>query len=76
MNRREREVFERYKAEGWRPLRNGAPDFVMLKTDGDKIEAMMGVEVKGPRDKMRYEQSIYRRIFEKAGIPFKVEVVK
>lgn len=77
MNRREEEVKAKYEAEGWRVLRNGAPDFVMLKVDEEgAILAIMGVEVKSPRGRLTYEQGVYRKIFEAAGLPYAVEVVE
>lgn len=75
MNDRERQIAERYREQGWKPLRNGAPDFLMLKViDGD-IKEMMAVEVKRKGARLTYEQGVWRKVCEKAGVPFKVEVV-
>ncbi len=77
MNYRELSVAEKYRSEGWKPLRNGAPDFVMLKTDEcGQIEEMLAVEVKATGDDLTYEQKVWREICRRAGIPFKVEVVE
>ena len=77
MNRREREVKERYESQGWRMLRNGAPDFVALKIDSEGIILdIRGVEVKPPNGKLTYEQGVYRKVFEKAKISYIVEVEK
>jgi len=35
LNERELKVKERLEAEGWRVLRNGAPDFIALKVDAE-----------------------------------------
>jgi hypothetical protein len=77
LNRRELTVKTNYEKSGWRILRNGAPDLIALKVNerGD-ITDMMAVEVKSKTDRLTYEQEVYRKIFEKAGIPFKVEVVE
>ena len=76
MNYREQYVAEKYKNEGWKPLRNGSPDFIMLKVEGNQIKAMLAVEVKGPRGKLTYEQKVWREILKKAGVKHKVEVVE
>jgi len=77
MNPREEVVKARYEAEGWRMLRNGAPDFVALKVGSDgEITDMQAVEVKGPKADLTYEQSVFRKVFEKAGIRYCVEVVE
>ncbi len=76
MNRRELIVKQQLEADGWRVLRNGAPDFIALKTADGKIIEMKGVEVKSPdQSRMTYEQSVYRDMFARAGIPFEVVVV-
>ena len=82
MNRRESEIADRYKAMGWRPMKNGAPDFLMLIADAngditsDELrKRVMAVEVKRKGARLTYEQKVYKMIFERAGIPFKVEVV-
>ena len=76
MNQREIFVAEKYKQEGWTPLRNGAPDFIMLKVNNNNITDMMAIEVKSENGKLSYEQSIWKMICEKAQIPYRVEVVK
>jgi hypothetical protein len=77
MNNRELKVKRKYEADGWRMLRGGAPDFVALKVseDGNILESR-GIEVKRDGSQLTYEQAIYRKIFELAGIPYIVEVEK
>lgn len=76
MNSREQEVKKKYEQQGWRVLRSGSPDFVMLKVvDGD-IQDMKMVEVKSPCGRLTYEQGVYKKIAQKAGIPYIVEVVE
>ena len=76
MNHREQYVAEKYKQEGWKILKNGAPDFIMLKVENNEITDMMAVEVKSTKDSLTYEQGVWKMICEKANIPYKVEVVK
>ena len=76
MNRREQQIAEKYKKEGWKVLRNGAPDFILLKVDGEEIKEMLAVEVKSPEGKLTYEQKVWKEICKRAGIGYKKEVVK
>ena len=76
MNRREKAVYQEYLTQGYGVLRNGAPDFVILKTDGGEIEEIIAaVEVKSPKGRMTHEQLVWQKICERAGIPFIVRVV-
>lgn len=55
-------------------LRGGAPDFVAIRLDieGNIVE-FRGIEVKPDNGKLTYEQAIYKKLFEMAGIPYIVE---
>jgi len=76
VNQREQTIKVKYESEGWRMLRNGAPDFIALKVDeAGNILEIKGVEVKSPKDKLTYEQAVYRKVFQKAGIDYIVEAV-
>lgn len=75
MNENEEKVIEKYKREGWKVLRGGAPDFLMLKVDGEEIVDFEFVEAKTPRDRLSYEQAIYKKVLEKLGAKYRVEVV-
>ena len=76
MNRREQLVYDGYLAGGYGVLRNGAPDFIILKTEGGEIqEIVAAVEVKSPKGRMTHEQLVWRKICERAGIEYRVEVV-
>ena len=75
MNRRELEVKKQLESEGWKVLRNGAPDFIALKVVNGSIIDMKGVEVKRKGSSLTYEQEIYRKVFVKAGVSFEVLVV-
>ena len=78
MNDRELQVKQQYEEKGWKVLRNGAPDFLMFKTleSTNATYDVLMVEVKSTKDRLSYEQSIYREIMEQHGIPFKVEVIQ
>ena len=75
VNKNEKEVLNRYEAEGWKVLRGGAPDFLMLKVNDGEIEDALFVEVKSPSDKLSYEQAIYRKILERLGATYKIELI-
>ena len=74
VNRRESVVAERYKALGYRPMHVGAPDFLMLKVEDGQVKEVLAVEVKSDGARLTYEQSIYREVFRRAGIEYRVEV--
>jgi len=76
MNRREQYIAEKYKQEGWKPLRNGAPDFIMLKVNDNEIKEIIAVEVKSPNGRLTYEQKVWREIMKKAGINYRLEVIE
>ena len=73
VNRREQQVKAKYEAEGWKVLRNGAPDFVCMRLDeAGSIVKMLGLEVKPPNGQLTYEQAVYQKIFQWAGVPYQV----
>lgn len=76
VNKTELEIVKKYESQGWRTLRGGAPDFIFLKTDNEKITDFMFVEVKANGDKLTYEQAIYRKILEMLGTDYKVETIQ
>lgn len=75
-NPREERVAERYRENGWKVLRGGAPDFLMLKVENEEILDVLAIEVKSHRDQLSYEQLVYKKILERAGFHYKVEVEK
>ena len=76
MNLREHSIAEKYKAEGWKVLHKGAPDFLLLKVQDQQISEIMAIEVKSPTDKLSYDQKVWRDVLRKAGVNYKVEVVE
>ena len=75
VNESELEVLKQYEAKGWRVLRGGAPDFLMLKVDDGRIVDFEFVEVKTEGSQLTYEQAIYKEILNKLGAKYKVEIV-
>ena len=77
MNKNEFLVKQELEKDGWKVLRNGAPDFVALKLDNDgNILEVRGIEVKYNNDKLTYEQQVYKKIFEWAKVPFEVKMIQ
>jgi len=76
VNRREKEVLEFYKEDGWKPLRGGWPDFLMLKTEDGDITDVKCVEVKSPSGELTYKQGLCRKVLEDFGLDYEVEVVE
>jgi hypothetical protein len=72
-NRRENIIGDKYKALGYKPLHTGAPDFLMLKVDKGDITEYIAVEVKRKGAKLTYEQMVWRDVFRRAGIEYRVE---
>lgn len=75
MNAREENVADRYTNQGWKVLRGGAPDFLMLKVANGEIGDVRAVEVKSFKDELTYEQAPYRMVLERAGFQYIVELV-
>lgn len=69
-------VASKYEKEGWGVLRGGAPDFLMVKFEDNELKAILAVEVKSPDSTLTYEQEVYRKVMERFGIPYTVEVIE
>jgi hypothetical protein len=77
VNKNELLVLKKYESQGWKVIRGGAPDFLMLKVNGGKIEDFIFVEVKNPNSELTYEQAIYREVLEKRlGAKYSVELIQ
>lgn len=76
VNEREKQVLEQYEKEGWKTIRCGAPDFLFIKTNGEKIIDCCFVEVKSPRTDLSYGQFIWKKVIEDHGGCYKIEVIK
>ena len=76
VNLREKQVVDRYEKQGWKTIRCGAPDFLFLKVDdkGDMVDHRF-VEVKSKSDDLSYAQTIWKKVLEKLGADYKVEII-
>jgi hypothetical protein len=76
VNKNELEVLRKYERNGWKVLRGGAPDFLMLKVKDGKIADHCFVEVKRQGSSLTYEQEIYRKTLKELGAKYIVEVIE
>lgn len=76
VNRREKEIANKYEDQGWVAVRCGAPDWLFVKTEEGEISDAKFVEVKSPSGQLRYEQSIWLRVLKMLGADADVEVVE
>lgn len=75
VNKNELKILRELEEEGWKVLNRGAPDFLCLKINNDKIKRVKFVEVKAGSDELTYEQSIYKKVLEKLGGKYEVRYV-
>ena len=61
MLKNEQGALEKFKAEGWTPIRNGWPDYLLIRTTtGGELE-FMGVEVKHGNDALKERTNSHAR---------------
>lgn len=72
----ERAIVEKYESQGWKALRGGAPDLLMLKTkdDGEILDHLF-VEIKRQGEGLTHAQAVYRDILEKLGAKYRIEII-
>lgn len=75
MNIREHSVAKKYEKEGYKVLHEGAPDFLLFKTENGKITNIKFIEVKRQGAKMTYEQKLWRDALKALGANFSVEEI-
>ena len=75
VNRREKEVLEKYESEGWKTVRCGAPDFLFIKVKDCKIVNFCFVEVKPLDVGLSYEQEIWKKVLESLGARYKLDAI-
>lgn len=73
MNDNELKVREKYEKQGWKVLRGGAPDFLCLKVEDGKIVGVLFIEVKYGRDRLSYEQAVYKKAIKFLRAKYKIE---
>lgn len=78
VNENEEKIRRRYKKEGYKILRGGAPDFIIFKYDPETKEFsdIQFIEVKANSDVLSYEQQVYFMILQKLGVKCKVERIQ
>lgn len=76
VNVREKQIIDKYEAQGWKTIRGGAPDFLFLKVENEDIKDILFVEVKDTKCNPTYEQSIYLRVLRMLGAKAIVETIK
>jgi predicted Holliday junction resolvase-like endonuclease len=76
VNEREKQILEQYEKQGWKTIRCGSPDFLFLKTNNGDIKDFIFVEVKSYNSNLSYEQFIWKKILEKLGAKYRIEVIK
>ena len=75
MNKHEKFIANKYKKQGWKVYRGGAPDLVLIKMKNKKIVDVMFVEVKTKlNDIGTKEQQFYRKVLEFLKAKYKLEV--
>jgi len=67
VNENELSVLKKYEARGWKVVRGGWPDFLMLKVEDGKITHFRFVEVKFKGDRLSYEQSVVKKVLSQLG---------
>lgn len=63
----EQRVYDHYQKYGWQVLRNGWPDFLLVK--GQKV---VGIEAKSATDKLSTEQKRMHTVLARVGLPVHV----
>jgi hypothetical protein len=74
MRKTEEAALEEFKKDGWSELRNGWPDYLLIRSAGDGKLEFMGLEVKCNKGDLSNEQRAMHVALVAAGI--KVEVRK
>lgn len=76
VNRRELEDIEKMEKKGWKTVANGKPDLLFIKVKDGKIIDCCFDEVKSPKDKLSYDQFIWKECLEMLGAKFEVKVIE
>jgi hypothetical protein len=74
MNASERDVDERYKADGWTAFSTGWPDRAYVRMKEGKLEVKF-VEIKSPNDVLRPDQELMHEILRSQGLNVQIEPV-
>jgi VRR-NUC domain len=74
VRKNEEAALDKFKAEGWSALRNGWPDYLLVRTNSEGKLEFMGLEVKFGNDSLSGHQLALHLALRCAGI--KIEVAK
>jgi len=72
MVRSEAVVDDRYRAEGWTPLRDGWPDRAYVRLSAGNLEVKL-VEIKGPNDTLSTAQQLMHHVLHSQGLSVHIE---
>ena len=72
MVKSEMAVDDRYRAEGWTPLKNGWPDRAYVRLNDGRLKVRF-VEIKGPDDTLSTEQQLMREVLRSQGLSVQIE---
>ena len=68
MRKNEEAVLDEFKAQGWSAIRNGWPDYLLVRSKDDGKLEFMGLEVKHGKDSLRDAQLCMHGALLAAGI--------
>lgn len=64
VNKKEKEIIEKYENDGWTAIRGGAPDFLFIRVNGGDIVDHRFVEAKGPNGRLTPNQVAWKKVLE------------
>ena len=67
MRKTEEAVLQEFEADGWSPIRNGWPDYLLVRLEDGRLE-FMGLEVKCAGDRLSDVQRAMHAVLIAAGI--------
>ena len=65
-------VDDKYRAQGWMPIKNGWPDRAYVRLKEGKLEVRL-VEIKGPNDRLSTDQELMHEILRSQGLSVQIE---
>ena len=75
-NKAEELIKKKYKKLGYKCLHNkGFCDFIFFKVIDNKPTDIVFCEVKSKKDRLRYEQQVFRKIIESLNLNYQIEVI-
>ncbi|MFZ0418302.1 MAG: VRR-NUC domain-containing protein [Candidatus Sulfotelmatobacter sp.] len=65
-------VDEKYRTQGWTPLKNGWPDRAYVRLKDGKLEVKL-VEIKSPNDTLSTDQELMHDVLRSQGLSVQIE---